>query len=537
MGSHHQSAADLIDAGLARWNAGEHDGAVSDFDEALRLQRALIASDGLAEHGPAFVRWVDWPIAALLSQDDRYTDHHRDYAGEAVSYARQLADPTLLAPSLIHAGLAQWKSGEHDGAVSDFEEALRLQRALIASDGLAEHGPTFVRWVDWPIAALLSQDDRYIDHHRDHTGEAVSYARQLADPTLLAPSLIHAGLAQWKSGEHDGAVSDFEEALRLQRALIASDGLAEHGPTFVRWVDWPITALLSQDDRYTDDSHDYTYEAVTYARKLEQTPLLAKALIDAGLARWKSGEHDGAVSDFEEALRLQRALIASDGLAEHGPAFVRWVDWPIAALLSQDDRYTDHHRDYAGEAVSYARQLADPTLLAPSLIHAGLAQWKSGEHDGAVSDFEEALRLQRALIASDGLAEHGPTFVRWVDWPVAALLSQDDRYTDHHRDHTGEAVSYARQLADPTLLAPSLIHAGLAQWKSGEHDGAVSDFEEALRLQRALIASDGLAEHGPTFVRWVDWPITALLVQDDRYDILRLALLDEASEITRGLQR
>ena len=174
---------------------------------------------------------------------------------------------------------------------------------------------------------------------------------------------------------------------------------------------------------------------------------------------------------------------------------------------------------------------------AKALIDVGSARWNAGDRDGAVGDFEEALRLQRALITSDGLTEHGPTFVRWVDWPIAALLSQDDRYTDHHRNYTDEALTYARQLADPTLLAKALINTGQALWKSGEHDGAVRDFEEALRVQRALITSDGLTEHGPTFVRWVDWPIAALLVQDDRYDILRLALLDEASDITRGLQR
>ena len=122
-----------------------------------------------------------------------------------------------------------------------------------------------------------------------------------------------------------------------------------------------------------------------------------------------------------------------------------------------------------------------------------------------------------------------------MDWPIAPLLVHDDRYTGHHHTYTTEAVTYARQLADPTALAKALIHAGQAQWKSGEHDKAVHDFDEALRLQRALIAADGLAEHGPTFVRWVDWPIAPLLVQDDRYDTLRLALLDETNEITRAL--
>ena len=124
--------------------------------------------------------------------------------------------------------------------------------------------------------------------------------------------------------------------------------------------------------------------------------------------RWKSGDHGGGAAHFDEALRLQRALIAAPGgLHDHGPVFIRWIDWPVQAMLSQDDNYLVENRDYTQEALVYARDLGEPSIVAQTLVHAGLARWKSGDHGGGAAHFDEALRLRRALIGAPGGLHHG----------------------------------------------------------------------------------------------------------------------------------
>ena len=47
-------------------------------------------------------------------------------------------------------------------------------------------------------------------------------------------------------------------------------------------------------------------------------------------------------------------------------------------------------------------------------------------------------------------------FIRWIDWPVQAMPSQDDNYLVENRDYTQEALVYARDLGAPSIVAQTL---------------------------------------------------------------------------------
>ena len=65
----------------------------------------------------------------------------------------------------------------------------------------------------------------------------------------------------------------------------------------------------------------------------------------------------------------------------------------------------------------------------------------------AFQHFDEALAIVRRLMAAD-LATHGPTFIRWVHWPVAECLRADGQNSKADA-LTAEAAAVQAQLSTP----------------------------------------------------------------------------------------
>ncbi|MEV4514268.1 hypothetical protein AB0K00_35575 [Dactylosporangium sp. NPDC049525] len=332
-----REASRLLDQGVASWSVPEQrPEAFVAFDEALDLVRGVIAEGGLATSGPTFVSWVHWPIGEMLRIDGQHAKAGA-LAEEALTIARRLGQPASTAGALLDVGVALWGVPERRADVFiAFDEALDLVRGLIADDGLAVSGPTFVSWVHWPIGEMLR-----IDGQHEKAGvlaeEALAIARRLGQPASIAGALLDVGVALWGVPERRADVFvAFDEALDLVRRLIVDGGLAASGPTFVSWMHWPIGEMLRIDGQH-EKAGVLAEEALAIARRLGQPASIAGALLDVGVALWGVPERRADVFvAFDEALDLVRRLIADGGLATSGPTFVSWVHWPIGEMLRID---------------------------------------------------------------------------------------------------------------------------------------------------------------------------------------------------------
>lgn len=139
-----------------------------------------------------------------------------------------------------------------------------------------------------------------------------------------AVSYNHRGIAYGRKGEHDKAISDFSQAIRLK-------------------------------------------------------PELASAHMNRGIALSNKREYDRAISDFDEAIRLDPGVAGA---------------------------YTSRGRAYSGKG-QHDRAISDHNealRLKPDLGSAyynrGVAFGNKGQHDRAISDFNEAIRLDPRIVGA-----------------------------------------------------------------------------------------------------------------------------------------
>jgi tetratricopeptide (TPR) repeat protein len=171
--------------------------------------------------------------------------------------------------------------------------------------------------------------------------------------------------AHWAKGQHDRAISDYDEAIRLDPK--DAEFFAKRGDAY---------ALKGEYDRAIADFDE--------AIKLD--PKNAVAFRNRGNAYLDKGDYDRAIADLDEAIRLN----PKDSIAFHnrGQAYFRKGDYDRA--IADFD----------------AMIKLDPKN-AYFLQRRGSAYTMKGQHNRAIADFDEAIRLNpedASFIASRGKA-------------------------------------------------------------------------------------------------------------------------------------
>jgi DNA-binding SARP family transcriptional activator/tetratricopeptide (TPR) repeat protein len=234
-----------------------------------------------------------------------------------------------------------------------------------------------------------------------------------------------------------------------------------------------MTTLLRTDGPWAQAVSLQT-AAVDIARRLDDQPRLAAALLALGDQWLCTGEFASAQRELEEALKICRDSGDRNGQAR---ALIR---------LAGTQRLTGEHADALGNLDQAVELLPDPgdrQLKANALTQLGEVREATGDRAAALRDLRKALFIYRSL--GDRYGQGRTLYLLGT-----ALWSTGDR-SGAIRD-LREALELFRELGDRQALANVLTPLGELRGSLGEHPAAARDLHEALELYRALDDPIGL---------------------------------------------
>lgn len=275
-----------------------------------------------------------------------------------------------LAALYARRGNAQMEKGSFDQAITDFDEAIRLN----------------------------PNDAHTFDHRGIAYYEKGDKDRAFADydaAIRIDPQYAHAyanrGVAWMRKGNYDRAIADYDEAIRLD----------------------PNDALnYTNRGNAWGDKGDYSRAIADYDKAIRLNPNDARAFRYRGNTNLYMGAYDRAIADYDEAIRLDPNDVAAyanrgDAWSSKGNFDHAIVDYDAAVRLNPNDAHAYNHRGKAYfDKGDTDRAIADydaAIRLNPRYAHAyenrGEAWNAKGDYARSIADYDAAMRLNTSNTA------------------------------------------------------------------------------------------------------------------------------------------
>ena len=246
-------------------------------------------------------------------------NHTRNTSIQSVRGQSQSEAATLISSS--NAGAA---SGDLDGAIADYEHAIRIDQEIALAWRNRRNG----------VAAYAKRGNAKT-HGRDYCGARNDYER--AADLSMNPRPITRGLDEWvyyttramtalETGDYDVAIADFDRAIVLLPAYggaYGDRGLAKHYKEdqegaiadcefairlcrrFPNLVDEELLYLARNTMGLAKCSQgDYDGAITVYDLVIDLNPNFAPAYSNRGIAKHRKGQYDVAIADFDRAIEL-----------------------------------------------------------------------------------------------------------------------------------------------------------------------------------------------------------------------------------------
>ena len=298
----------------------------------------------------------------------------------ALETARELADPLLIAQSLLDLSLVRQRTGLHQATRPLVETALRIYQAVGDQRGAAEAldrlGMAHYHESDYRVAIAYFR-------------EANDLYRRVADAHGTAVTLGHTSLASWLLGRHVSAVAHLNEALGLYQQL---------------------------GDRRGE----------------------AKALNNLGDMQLRQGYHRDALHNYQRS----RSIFEEIG-----------GRWNLAVLYSNIGGIYQYKGDYQKALAEYRRSLAICREVG-DLRHQAASLNDIGSALRCLDDCEQALgHHQQAAAMAEQIGDSGALVAAQRGMADAHRASR--RYAQAQR-HYLAAINLAQKIDDPHEEAKSL---------------------------------------------------------------------------------
>jgi tetratricopeptide (TPR) repeat protein len=416
--SEEMSYLTLFVLGMARRSAGDGEGAIARFNDALG--QTTEPSSSLNQSLVYFFRGLiyltkgnfDYALADVNQAIALQPALARAYVNRGLIYiakgdwSRSLADlnqALQLKPELAEAynnrGLFYLQAKDYDRAITDFSQALRL---------LVDAGDS--------SKAVRPDSSQLVAVNRDRDIPFFTFVTEFSDYLVY----INRGVAYLGKGDHDRAFKDFNDAIKQQPSYVLAyfnraavyftkedydRALADLAQTIKLQPEFALAYLKRGSIYYVKGDSDRALAEINHAIKLE--PNSAFFYSARGEVYAKRDDYDRAIADFNQAIKLQPTLVTAyllraGSYLEKGDDDRSFADYNRALQLAPDnaDAYNGRGWTYAqkGEFDHALRDLDQALKLKPEeanfydsrgFIYAG-----KGEYEQAMADYNQALKLK-----------------------------------------------------------------------------------------------------------------------------------------------
>ncbi|XP_066303398.1 uncharacterized protein [Branchiostoma lanceolatum] len=407
----------------------------------------------------------------------------------AISYYREAlktADGTETKDTMVllcHIGHANFEVGDHNKAISYYEQALKMHGRIHKESKAHPETAAILSNLGAAWANLGDQRKAISFHEQALQMEKRIYSQSAANPGI-AISLNNLGDAWHREGDYRKAINYHKQALEMTRRIYG--GSSAHSQIALLLnnlgVNW---GNLGEHKRAVS----YHEQALQMYRDIygPQTahPDIAQSFNNLGKAWQHLGNYRKAINYYEQALQIYRSIY---GQATAHP--------DIAMVLNNIAKAWGDLGDY-GKTISYYEQALQiyRSIYGQATAHPGIAKvlnniggaWGDlGDYRKALSYYEQALQMMKSIYGqckahpdiAVSLSNIGTIFLKHlVDYKKA--ISYFDKAVHIFRGLYGQSTAHRD-------IATLLNNIGIAWDKLGEHRRAVSYYEQALQMRRSV---------------------------------------------------
>jgi tetratricopeptide (TPR) repeat protein len=417
-----------------------HYGIVNDTDKAIE------AYVNLANASPNSTT-ILYELGSLYEQQSDLTRAREQYT-KIVQI-----DPKYL-DGLLALGRVEINLGKPQDALTHLTSALnlatQLQNEEARGNGLQAIGVAY-KLLDRPNEALANYQ------------QALEIRRRRSDQRGIANSLSEIGQIQERIGNPREAELNHLEALKIRRAMGSQSGI---GSSLLN-----LAALYNETLGRPNDALPLLREALEIQRGAGNPFGQALVMNNIGTVYLGKGDYSEAQTYFERALEIRQKLNVPTELAD--------THHNLGETLSKRGNYEAALKQYL-RALDLRRQTSDQRHAAIESYSIGAIFDYQGSYGRAIKSKEDALASFRELKQRDA----------WLGEILSGLgssFSLSGRM-DEATKHLDEAMTVARELKNPALVAQTLRLQAERAYYAGDWTAAQTLAQEAARA--AAQASD-----------------------------------------------
>jgi tetratricopeptide (TPR) repeat protein len=239
----------------------------------------------------------------------------------------------------------------------------------------------------------------------------------------LAIVYFYRGLAYQGKGDHDRAIADYDQAIKLDPK--STDAFLHRG--------------IAYDNK---GQHDRAIADYDQTIKLNPNPKIGSEFLVRGDAYHFKGEHDRAIADYDQGIRLN-----------FKNAYAFWERGSAYGAKGDIDR----------AIADYDRSIRLDPKNIQAFSDRGYAYESNGQHDRAIADYDQVIKLNpNPKIAFE-------------------FLARGDAY--HFKgEHDRAIADYDQAIKLSPKESPMLVRRGRAHLQQTNFDLALTDLIEAIRL-------------------------------------------------------
>ncbi len=397
-------------------------------------------------------------------------------------FARVVALDPKFVEGLLALGRVDIKRGHAQDALTPLNGALTLAIQLKHDEARAN--------ILQAVGIAYKQMDRPDEAIRNYR-ESFDIKQRLGNKRGMAASLSEIAQIQEAQGKPRDAEQSYHDALKLQREIGDKAGIAT---SLVN-----LGALLNETLGRPDDALPLLQEALKIRRDAGNPANEARVLNNIGNVYLAKGQYSEAQTYFERTLELrEKAGVPPGDMADSAHN--------LGETFSKEGKYDEALAQYL-RALSFRRTANDKRGAAIESYSTGNVFDEEGRFGAAVKAKEEALQSYRALNQRDvWLAE--------ILSGYGKSLGLAGR-TDDASKPLEEALSLARELQNPVLIAQTLRFQASRLYYAGDTKGAATLADQA--VEAASHTSDKslqlLSQAGQTILAAVASPTTTITAQ------------------------